>query len=34
MTALLSVNGVTKQFRGLLAVDGVTFDVAGARFLP
>jgi branched-chain amino acid transport system ATP-binding protein len=28
MTALLSVNGVTKQFRGLLAVDSVTFDVA------
>jgi len=28
MTALLSVNGVAKQFRGLLAVDGVTFDVA------
>ena len=33
MTALLSVNGVTKQFRGLLAVDGVTFDVdAGEIF--
>jgi branched-chain amino acid transport system ATP-binding protein len=28
MTALLSVNGVTKQFRGLLAVGSVTFDVA------
>jgi len=31
MTALLSVNGVTKQFRGLLAVDSVTFDVAGGE---
>src|SRR6478736_3762540 len=31
MTALLSVNGVTKQFRGLLAVGGVTFDVAGGE---
>jgi len=28
MTALLSVDGVTKQFRGLLAVDKATFDVA------
>jgi len=28
MTALLSVVGVTKQFRGLLAVDKATFDVA------
>jgi branched-chain amino acid transport system ATP-binding protein len=31
MTALLSVNGVTKQFRGLLAVDSVTFDVAAGE---
>ena len=28
MTALLSVDGITKRFRGLLAVDSVTFDVA------
>src|SRR5262245_62834595 len=28
MTALLSVDGVTKQCRGLLAVDKATFDVA------
>jgi branched-chain amino acid transport system ATP-binding protein len=28
MTALLSVDEVTKQFRGLLAVDKVTFNVA------
>jgi branched-chain amino acid transport system ATP-binding protein len=27
MTALLSLNGVSKRFRGLVAVDGVTFDV-------
>ena len=27
MTALLSLNGVSKRFRGLIAVDGVTFDV-------
>ena len=31
MTTLLSVNGVTKQFRGLLAVDSVTFDVAAGE---
>jgi len=28
MTALLSIDGVSKRFRGLLAVDGVSFDVA------
>jgi branched-chain amino acid transport system ATP-binding protein len=28
MTALLSVDGITKRFRGLLAVDSVTFEVA------
>jgi ABC-type branched-subunit amino acid transport system ATPase component len=28
MTALLSVEGVSKRFRGLLAVDKVTFQVA------
>jgi branched-chain amino acid transport system ATP-binding protein len=27
MTALLSLNGVSKRFRGLVAVDGVSFDV-------
>ncbi|HET7911073.1 MAG TPA: ABC transporter ATP-binding protein [Pseudolabrys sp.] len=27
MTALLSVNGISKRFRGLLAVDSVTFDI-------
>lgn len=27
MTALLSVNGLSKRFRGLVAVDGVSFDV-------
>jgi branched-chain amino acid transport system ATP-binding protein len=27
MTALLSVSGVTKRFRGLLAVDRVGFEV-------
>ena len=27
MTALLKVDGVTKRFRGLLAVDGVNFEV-------
>ena len=28
MSALLEVEGVTKRFRGLVAVDGVGFDVA------
>ena len=33
MTALLSVQSVSKRFRGLLAVDGVSFDVPeGAIF--
>jgi branched-chain amino acid transport system ATP-binding protein len=33
MTALLSVQGASKRFKGLLAVDGVTFDVdQGAIF--
>ena len=27
MSALLSVNGVSKRFRGLVAVDRVSFDV-------
>ena len=27
MTALLEVDGVTKRFRGLVAVDGVSFAV-------
>ena len=27
MSALLSLNGVSKRFRGLVAVDGVSFDV-------
>jgi branched-chain amino acid transport system ATP-binding protein len=33
MSALLSINGVSKRFRGLVAVDRVTFDVpAGGIF--
>ena len=33
MTALLSLTTVSKRFRGLVAVDGVSFDVAeGALF--
>jgi branched-chain amino acid transport system ATP-binding protein len=31
MTALLSVNGVSKRFRGLVAVDGVSFDVSAGE---
>ena len=31
MSALLSVNGVSKRFRGLVAVDRVGFDVAQAK---
>ena len=27
MTALLQVNGISKRFRGLLAVDKLSFDV-------
>ena len=33
MTALLAVEGVSKRFRGLIAVDGVSFDSAGRRHL-
>ncbi len=33
MTALLSVDGVTKRFRGLLAVDRVSFEVPAGRDL-
>ena len=33
MSALLAVDGVCKRFRGLVAVDGVSFDVAGGRHL-
>jgi len=31
MSALLSLQGVSKRFRGLVAVDGVTFDVAAGE---
>jgi len=31
MTALLSVNGVSKRFHGLVAVDGVGFDVSAGE---
>jgi branched-chain amino acid transport system ATP-binding protein len=31
MTALLSVNGVSKRFHGLVAVDGVSFDVSAGE---
>ena len=31
MTALLSVNGVSKRFRGLVAVDGLSFDVSAGE---
>ena len=34
MTTLLSVDGVTKHFRGLLAVDKATFDVSEGEMLP
>lgn len=33
MTALLAVDGVTKRFRGLTALSGVSFEVARGEFL-